>query len=101
VITLPFLRRRPAAVPTTLPDQLAAVLDEVAEAYASARPLAARLLVQHARAVGRLDAAVIDPHTEPWQLAYLAAEAEGTRTALLDLSPTALAIARTTPETTE
>jgi hypothetical protein len=100
VIALPFLRRRPASVPTALPDQLAAVLDEVAEAYASAPQMAARLLANHARAVVRLDAAVIDPHAEPWRLAYLAAEAEGTRAALLDLSPTAHAIARTTPETT-
>lgn len=101
MITLPFLRRRPAAAPAALPDQLAAVLDEIAEAYAAARPLASRLLANHARNVGRLDAAVIDPHAEPWRLAYLAAEAEGTRAALLDLSPTALTIARTTPETTE
>lgn len=95
-----LLRRRPVVAPTALPGQLAAVLDEVAEAYVSARPIAARLLANHARAVGRLDAAVIDPHTPEWQLAFLAAEAEGTRVALLDLSPTAYAITRTTPETT-
>jgi hypothetical protein len=101
VIALPFLRRRPATVPTALPDQLAAVLDEVAEAYAAARPPVSCLLANHARRVAALDAAVIDPHAEQWQLAFLAAEAEDTRAALLDLSPTALAIARTTPETTE
>jgi hypothetical protein len=95
-----LLRRRPVVAPTALPDQLAAVLDEVAEAYASAPQIAARLLANHARAVARHEAAVIDPHAEAWQIAYLAAEAAGTRAALLDLSPTAHAIARTTPETT-
>jgi hypothetical protein len=49
-------------------------------------------LARHARAYSRYEAAVIDPHAEEWQLATLAAEAEGTRAALLNLSPTAAQI---------
>lgn len=92
----PF-RRRPAA-PAEVPDVLAAVVDEIAQAYVAHPGQVAVLLLGHAFAALAVEAAVIDPHTEEWQLAVLAAEADGTRRALLDLAPAAQTITRTAEE---
>lgn len=107
-----FRRRRPApAVPlgshvrlitahaiTTLH----AVVDDLAEAFA-ANPVQMTLLLSgHADATFALDAAVIDDHSAQHEIAVCAAEADGTRRALLALSPAAADLmthTRTTLET--
>lgn len=92
-----LFRRRP---PRPVPDLLAAVADELAMAYTADPGEVVALLTAHADNEFRLDAAVIDAYTTPAELAMAAAEADGTRRALLALSPTAqTTIRRTTQET--
>jgi len=89
-------RTRPgtAHTPTTrkaldvTPDSTAAhgdaLLDELAVAYAADPDTLARLLASHAARVLRLDRAAVDADTTDAERAMCAAEADGTRGALLD-----------------
>ncbi|MFI0897713.1 hypothetical protein [Streptomyces sp. NPDC020983] len=89
----PF-RRRPAPLPQ-LPHPLHPVLDELAEAFAASPGPVTALLLHHAAAVLDLDAVVIDPHSADYLISMRVAEADGTRAALLALSPAAVALTRT------
>jgi hypothetical protein len=92
-----LFRRRPLP---PVPDLLAAVADEIAMAYVACPGEVVALLTAHADAEFRLDAHVIDGYAEPHEVAMAAAEADGTRRALLALSPTAqTTIRRNTQET--
>lgn len=82
-----------------LPHPLNAVLDELAGAFAAAPGPATALLLGHADAAFRLDALVIDPYAAAHEIAMAAAEVDGTRRALLGLSPAARHMTRTTLET--
>lgn len=106
-----FRRRRPApAVPlgshvrlitahaiTTLH----AVVDDLAEAFAADPVRMTLLLHGHAAATFALDAVVIDPESADHECAMAAAEATGTRAALLALSPAAADLTRTTAQETD
>lgn len=86
-------RRRPLA---PLPDVLAAVVDEFAQAFNAHPGMVTRLLLDHAGATFAVDAMVIDPDTQPHEIAMAVAEADGTRAALLGLSPAARTLTRRT-----
>lgn len=79
-----------------------AVVDDLAEAFA-ANPVQMTLLLSgHADATFALDAAVIDDHSAEHEIAMCAAEANGTRAALLALSPAAADLTdRTTAQETD
>jgi hypothetical protein len=96
----PF-RRRPAPLPGSLPHPLHPVLDELAEAFAAAPGLVTALLLHHAQAALALDAAVAEQGAPEQEIAMRVAEADGTRLALLGLSPAALALTRTTAQETD
>lgn len=110
----PFRRRR-SPVPSPLAEQQATVrlmaahaittmhtvVDELAEAFA-ANPVQMTLLLSgHADAVFALGAAVIDDHAAQHEIAVCAAEADGTRRALLAVSPAATDLTRTTAQETD
>ncbi|MFJ5143274.1 hypothetical protein [Streptomyces sp. NPDC088707] len=59
------------------------LLDELAIAYADDPDMVGRLLAGHAAAVLSLDHAVVSDDTPDWERAMRAAEADGTREALL------------------
>jgi hypothetical protein len=90
----PF-RRRPAPLPPDLPHPLHVVLDELAEAFAAYPGHVTALLLHHANASFRLDCAVLEPGAAEHEIAMRVAEADGTRAALLALSPAAVALTRT------
>lgn len=91
-----LFRRRPLP---PVPALLAAIADEIAMAYAACPGEVMALLTAHADNELYLDGTVIDPYSEPHEVAMAAAEADGTRRALLALSPTAqTTIRRTTLE---
>lgn len=69
-----------------LPERLAVVIDELAEAFVSDPVRMTLLLGGHAGAVFALDAAVIDPHTPAHEIAMARSEADLTRAAVLHLS---------------
>lgn len=66
-----------------------AVVDDLAEAFAADPVRMTLLLHGHAAATFALDAVVIDPESADHECAMAAAEANGTRAALLALSPAA------------
>lgn len=105
-----LFRRRPVS---PLPEQQAtvrlmaahaittmhAVVDDLAEAFAADPVRMTLLLHGHAAATFALDAVVIDPESADHECAMAAAEADGTRAALLALSPAAADLtARTTAQ---
>lgn len=80
---------------------LRAVVDDLAEAFVADPVRTTLLLHGHAAAVFALDACVIDPQSAEHECAMAAAEADGTRTALLALSPAAADLTRTTAQETD
>jgi class 3 adenylate cyclase len=87
-----LFRRRP---PVPLPEQLAVVVDEIAEAFNAHPGLVTRLLLDHAGAAFAWDALLIDPMSADHEIAMAVAEADRTREALLCLSHAAAVITRT------
>ncbi|MHA4819358.1 hypothetical protein ACXZ65_33970 [Streptomyces aculeolatus] len=77
------------AVRIPLGDRFAPVVDDLATAYADDPDAVGRLLLAHARAVAHLDHAVTAEDATDYDRAMCAAEADGTREALLDESPAA------------
>lgn len=67
----------------TVPPAVAAAMDQLADTYWADPNVVADLLIQHGQKRLALDALVIDPHAEPWQIAVATAETDGARAALL------------------
>ncbi|MBC9714051.1 hypothetical protein H9Y04_15915 [Streptomyces sp. TRM66268-LWL] len=78
-----------AAVRLPLLDRAARLLDDLALAYAEAPEAVAALLGVHAHGVARLAHATGDPDMPEHERAIRAAEADGSREALLDECPVA------------
>jgi hypothetical protein len=78
-----------------------AVVDDLAEAFAADPVRMTLLLGGHAGTVFALDAMVADPGAADHELAMAAAEANGTRAALLALPPAATNLTRTTAQETD
>lgn len=76
-----LFRRRPALVP--VPPDLAAVLDQIAEAYWACPALVGRLLDNYGALSLAHDALVIDDAAEAHEIAMAVAEVDGSREALL------------------
>ncbi|MFF4751794.1 hypothetical protein [Streptomyces sp. NPDC001270] len=77
------------AVRIPLADRIAPVLDELAIAYANQPDVIGALLDRHAATVLALDHAVCSEDSTDYGRAMAAAEADGTREALLDECPAA------------
>lgn len=89
----PFRRR--------LPERLAAVIDELAEAFVADPVRMTVLLHDHAGAAFAWDAMVLDPTSEPHEIAMARSEADRTRAAVLHLSHTAANLTDRTPLETD
>jgi hypothetical protein len=85
-----------------LPERLAAVIDELAAAFVADPVRMTLLLHDHDGAVFTHEALVIDPASEPYEIAMARSEADLTRAAVLHLSHAAQHLTdrtRTTLET--
>lgn len=85
----PQLTNDGRAVRLSLGEHVAPLLDELALAYAQDPDTVGRLLAAHAASVVALDYAVCSDDATDYGRAMRAAEADGTREALLDECPTA------------